>query len=146
LLSRREHSRLELRRKLGPHAESEAQLDAVLDALEQAGLLSDSRFAESLVHRKGARYGTAVLRHELRSHGLDPAIVSGQVAGLQQSEFERAQALWQRRFGAPPDSPQARARQIRFLMARGFGADVVRRVVGRTVATDQDHSGPWEDD
>ena len=129
-LSRREHSRLELRRKLAPHAESAEQLDRVLDELEAARLLSNRRFAESLVHRKGERFGAAVIRHELRSHALDSGLVAEQVATLAETEHARAQALWERRFGAPPDSPQQRAKQIRFLMARGFRAEVVRRVVG----------------
>ena len=129
-LSRREHSRLELRRKLAAHAESQDALDKVLDELEAARLLSNQRFAESLVHRKADRFGSAVIRHALRSHALESAIVENQVASLEQTELARARALWERRFGEPPDSPQARARQIRFLMARGFRADVVRRVVG----------------
>lgn len=129
-LSRREHSRLELRRKLAPHAESQEELDKVLDELEAARLLSNQRFAESLVYRKAERFGSAVIRHELRSHALESAIVERQLASLEQTEQARARALWERRFGEPPDSPQARARQIRFLMARGFRADVVRRVVG----------------
>lgn len=129
-LSRREHSRLELQRKLEPHAESPEQLARTLDELEAARLLSNQRFAESLVHRKAERFGSAVIRHELRSHSLDSTLVERQVAELQQTELARAQALWARRFGAPPDSAQARAKQIRFLMARGFRADVVRRVVG----------------
>ena len=45
-LARREHSRLELRRKLAPHAESPEQLESVLDTLEAQGLLSIERFAD----------------------------------------------------------------------------------------------------
>jgi len=129
-LSRREHSRLELRRKLAPHAESPEQLDRVLDELEAARLLSNRRFAESLVYRKAARFGTALIRHELRSHKLDADLVDGQVAALNDSELARARALWEGRFGEPADAPQARAKQYRFLLSRGFRADVVRRVVG----------------
>jgi regulatory protein len=136
-LSRREHSRLELRRKLAPHAESQEELDKVLDELEAARLLSNQRFAESLVYRKAERFGSAVIRHELRSHALESAIVERQLASLEQTEQARARALWERRFGEPPDSPQARARQIRFLMARGFRADVVRRVVGGRAEPDE---------
>ena len=56
------------------------------------------------------------------------------VARLQDTELERAQALWQRKFGAPATDLAGRARQVRFLVARGFAADVVRRVVPRAVA------------
>lgn len=129
-LARREHSRQELQRKLSPHAESAEQLDAVLDALEAARLLSNSRFAESLVHRRAAGFGAALIRRELRSHALDPALIDSQVVPLNDTEAARARAVWKRRFDAPADTPADRMRQIRFLLARGFRADVVYKVVG----------------
>ena len=46
-LAAREHSRLELQRKLAPHAESAEQVDAALNDLEARGFLSAERFAES---------------------------------------------------------------------------------------------------
>ncbi|HLT27498.1 MAG TPA: recombination regulator RecX, partial [Zeimonas sp.] len=36
-LARREHSRVELERKLAPHAESSEQLEALLDRLAETG-------------------------------------------------------------------------------------------------------------
>ncbi len=53
------------------------------------------------------------------------------------SELERAQALWQRRFGEPGATPAERARQMRFLTGRGFGGDIIRRVVRGTAADDE---------
>jgi regulatory protein len=129
-LSRREHSRLELQRKLAPHAESAEQLERVLEELERAKFLSNERFAESLVHRKAARSGAALIRHELRSHALDAGLVESQLVALRESEVERARALWARRFGTPPDTPQARARQLRFLISRGFSSELAFRIVG----------------
>ena len=129
-LARREYSRLELARKLRPHAESAEQLDAVLDTLEAGKLLSNARFAESLAHRRAERFGVARVKQELKSHQLAPELIAEQVAQLRASEFERARAVWQKRFGEPPLDAQGRARQMRFLAARGFSADVIRRVVG----------------
>lgn len=129
-LARREHSRSELARKLAAHAESAEQLESVLDELVAARLLSNERFAESLVHRRAERYGTATIRHELRTHGLDEALVQAHAAALEQTELERARAVWRRRFGAQPESLAERARQTRFLLARGFSAETVRRVLG----------------
>ena len=128
-LARREHSRAELDRKLAPHAENAEQLQALRDRLVVTGLLSDERFAQSVVHRRASTRGAAVIRHELRAHGLADEAVAGHLASLQKSEFERAHALWSRRFGAAPASLAARARQSRFLLARGFSGEVVRRVV-----------------
>lgn len=129
-LARREHSRIELERKLAPHAESAEQLQALLDRLVETGLLSNERFAQSVVHRRASTRGAAVIRHELRAHGLADDAVAEHVASLEKSEFARARALWARRFGSAPGSLAERARQSRFLLARGFSAEVVRRVVG----------------
>src|SRR3546814_2337183 len=50
-LSRREHSRLELERKLAPYAADAAELERVLDQLEREQWLSNQRFAQALVNR-----------------------------------------------------------------------------------------------
>ncbi|MBN9425240.1 MAG: recombination regulator RecX [Burkholderiales bacterium] len=130
LLSQREHSRVELARKLARHAESPEQLDKVLDELTAAKLLSSERFADSLVYRRAERFGTALIRQELRQHRLDDAVVAPRLAALKASEFDRARAVWLKRYGMPPADAAERARQMRFLGARGFSAEVVRRVVG----------------
>lgn len=129
-LSRREYSRSELARKLAPYAESAEQLETLLDRLVQEKLLSNERFAESLVHRRAQARGASVIRHEMRAHRLDDELVAAHVAELTRSELARARALWERRFGSLPESTAERARQSRFLLARGFSADVVRRVLG----------------
>lgn len=64
-LAQREHSRVELARKLAPHADDADDIDTVLDALQAAGWLSEERFVESVLHRKAARLGTARIRQEL---------------------------------------------------------------------------------
>lgn len=102
----------------------------MLDELVAARLLSNERFADSLVHRRAERYGTATIRRELRMHGLDETLVRTHVAELERTELERATAVWARRFGARPASLAERARQTRFLLARGFSAETVRRVLG----------------
>ncbi|MCO5121981.1 MAG: recombination regulator RecX [Burkholderiaceae bacterium] len=145
LLARREHSRLELRRKLAPHAESPEQLDTVLDTLESQGLLSNERFADSVVNRRAARFGTARIRQELREHGLPAELVGEHLAELDRTEYERAHEVWARRFGTPPADLPERMRQARFLAARGFRADVVRRVLGRRPADDEPSLDPDAD-
>lgn len=128
-LAAREHSRVELTRKLGPHAESSEQIAAVLDELEAKGLLSAQRFADSMLHRKAARFGAARLQAELARHQLPEGIARQAAQALRDTEFTRAHALWVRRYGAPPISPEDKARQMRFLAGRGFSSEVIRRVI-----------------
>ncbi len=129
LLAQREHSRLELERKLAVHVQEGEDLGAVLDALEQRGFISAERVAESVLHSKAARFGTARLAQELRSKGLDDALVREATAALRATELQRALAVWRQRFGTAPATPQERLRQMRFLAARGFGSDVASKVV-----------------
>ena len=129
LLAQREHSRSELAAKLARHVQEGEDLQAVLGELEAKGFISEARVAESLVHRRAARLGTQRLVQELRSKGLHEDLVRATADTLRATEFERAQAVWQRRFGEAAATPQERARQMRFLAARGFSGDVVRRVV-----------------
>jgi len=147
-LAQREHSRTELRRKLlrlarqraleqanygtvdaataavGPAAE----VDALLDWLVAQRYLSDTRFVESRVNARAARYGNLRIRQELGRHGaaLD-ALTSER---LKASELARAKAVWVRKYGGAQATQAAeRARQMRFLAGRGFSADVIRQVI-----------------
>ena len=127
-----------MRRKLAPHSESLEQLDALLDTLESQGLLSTERFADSVVNRRAGRFGAARIRQELRQHDLPPDLVSEHLAALDRTEYERARQVWARRFGMPPADAAERLRQARFLAARGFRADVVRRILGSRHDDDMD--------
>jgi regulatory protein len=62
------------------------------------------------------------------------------VAGLRPSELQRAREIWQRRFEQPPADAAERAKQARFLAARGFDGEVIRRVL-RASAQDEDSIG-----
>lgn len=128
-LSRREHSRLELSRKLARYASDAQEVEEVLADLERQGLLSNDRFAGSLVHRRASRLGTARIMQELRQHGVSNEKLADVRDTLQSSEEERARAVWQKRYGRVALDATEKARQMRFLAARGFGHDVIRKVV-----------------
>ena len=129
LLSTREHSRAELERKLQSHEVEPGSLAQALDALQARGFISDQRVIESVVHRRANSLGAMRVRQELQAKGLDREAVTQAVASLQATELERARGVWQKKFGQVAPDPSTRARQMRFLAARGFGADVIRRIV-----------------
>lgn len=129
-LARREHSRAELARKLGRAVEADARtIDATLDRLQADGVLSDERFAAALARSRSARFGSARIRQELRQHQLPDDLMRATLAQLSDTEFGRARAIWQRKFGRPAADQHERARQMRFLAQRGFATDVIIRVV-----------------
>lgn len=172
LLAQRDHSELELRRKLGRIARSSAasvagakagasfsedfgertarreppdeafdepadpqlieqQVDEVMVWLRQQGYLDESRFVESRLHARASRWGQRRIEQELAQHGL--SLDAEQRSALSGTELDRACEVLRRKFSAalPWDAAQE-ARQMRFLMGRGFQSDVARRAI-RTV-------------
>lgn len=130
LLSQREHSLDELRRKLARHVQEGDDLEAVLRDLQGKDFISETRVVESVLHRRAGQLGASRLRQELQAKGIAAEAVQQAVAELQPTEFRRAHALWLRRFGTlPAEDARERARQSRFLAARGFSGDIVRRVL-----------------
>ena len=165
-LAQREHSRVELRRKLMKRALADAaavsasasasacasasadadadvdadadandasgaavaeRVDALLDWLEAHRHLSQERFVESRVHARSARFGNLRIRQELQQHQL--ALGPEAARALRDSELQRACAVRERKFGAPPAGAAERARQARFLAGRGFSPEVIARVL-----------------
>jgi len=129
LLSRREHSRAELARKLSAHTDDTEALQALLDELAREQWLSDERYAQSLIHRQAQRLGARRIVNTLREQGVDADHVAELATQLRDTEDARARAVWQKKFGAPPKDAREYARQWRFMTHRGFSADVLRRII-----------------
>jgi regulatory protein len=125
-LSAREHSRLELARKLGRYAEEGDDVEALLDFLEKNNWLSSERFAESLIHRRAARYGNSRVVAELQSHGVQGEALTELNSELVETELARAREVWRRKFGTVATDAAGRAKQMRFLLARGFSQRATR--------------------
>ena len=129
LLSGREYSRAELERKLQPFEEVPGALAQALDALQAKDFINEQRVVDSVLYRRAAKLGSARIRQELQSKGLDPAAVLDAVASLHSTELARAREVWRKKFGSPPLDAAERGKQQRFLLARGFSGDAVRKVV-----------------
>lgn len=138
LLAQREHSRLELQRKLAAHVQEGEDLPAILDELEKRGFISEQRVVASVIHCKASRFGTARLVQELRSKGLDDAAVREAGEQLRDTELQRATDLWRKRFGTPPADLKEKAKQLRFMASRGFSSAVASRVLREAPYSDGD--------
>ncbi len=108
----------------GSHA---SEVDALLDALAEKGLLSDARFIESRIRARAQRYGNRRIEGELAQHKL--VLDAPDKHLLAASELQRAHAVWARKFRSPAEDAGGRAKQMRFLAARGFSMDVIRKVL-----------------
>ncbi len=101
-LSSREHSRLELARKLTPYAQDGDDIEALLNWLQESKFLSQERFSESLVNRRVGRYGNNRILSELKSHGITGEALGDAKIGLTQGENERAREVLRRKFDEAP--------------------------------------------
>ena len=130
LLARREHTRAELARKLAPHADDPAQIEALLDDFEKRGWLSERRVVEQRVHTLRKRYGARRIGRDLLQKGVSGETVAAALPGLKRGELDAAREVWRRKFGGRlPRGAAERAHQARFLQGRGFDFDVILKVI-----------------
>ena len=118
-----------MRRKLAPHAESAQDLDALLNDLVHRKLLSEARFAEARARVLSRKYGAAHIERDLRARGLSGEAAAAAALEARATDFERAREIWRCKFRAPAKNRRERARQARFLLARGFSTEVVNRIL-----------------
>ena len=128
LLTRREHSRDELVRKLKQRGVEADDAAAAVDRLAEAGWQDEARFAESLVRsRAGSGYGPAYIRAELGTHGLGGEAIAAALEGFEGDWTEIARDLVRRRFGPAGPVDLAQRRKAADLLARrGFSTDSIR--------------------
>lgn len=147
-LARREYSRAELRGKLLPYTGEDGDpnqpqpenLDVLLDDLTARGWLSDARAATQLLHAKRGRFGIQRITQELRRKGIAEELIGDALPGLKESELDTARSVWQRKFGTLPQDDKEKARQVRFLQSRGFGFDVILRVLRQPASGEEESS------
>ncbi len=138
-LSGREHSQQERRKRLLPFAESEEELADLLLKLEKQGWLSNERFAEGLARRKSDRYGSLKIVDELKQNGVELETVDRLKAQLKQTDAQRAWDLWDRKFGALAEDQKNKAKQMRYLVSKGFPLEIVSKIVsGRYLPIDSE--------
>ena len=131
LLSRRDYPRRALKQRLADSGFADEAAESAVAALEDERLVDDARYVEAAVAGRTARgQGPIRIALELRRLGVGAALVAAAVDARSPEWAERACELRRRRFGAePPREPKERARQVRFLLQRGFGGDHIRRAL-----------------
>jgi len=130
MLARREYSRAEMTQRLAHKGISRDDIERALDELAAEGYLSDARYAQMVVAQRSGRYGQRAIAHVLREKGIAAPDARTAMAPLAATdEVADASALWQQRFGAAPANRREMARQMRFLLSRGYGMSVALRVL-----------------
>ena len=128
-LSRREHTQIELERKLTPHCENRAELAVLLDEFTRCDWLSETRYAEMRVRARQDKLGSRRIVHELREKGVSEETIAAALPCLRENDLKTAQAVWAKKFGVIPKDAGQIAKQMRFLAGRGFDMETIRRVI-----------------
>jgi regulatory protein len=142
-LGKREYSYAELGQKLRSYAlkdgleedesfdESSAseQVTDILEDFKKRGWLSDARFTEQIVHARSHKFGASKIANELREKGVSSELIEAAVEQVKENELENAKNIWRKKFKTIPASRDEWARQARFLQSRGFGFDVIKKVL-----------------
>lgn len=106
-------------------------VEQVVGLLATQGLLSDERFAESVVRSRRRRgYGPMRIRKELEDKGLTADAVARSVDVRNADWIAEIARVRRKKFGDPvPRSFEERAKQARFLQYRGFTSDQIQQVL-----------------
>jgi len=94
--------------------------------------LSDARFAEMLVHARKSKFGSARVASELREKGVADDLIANAVVEIKSTEIENARGICRKKYKESPASREDWAKQARFLQSRGFGFDVIKKVLNST--------------
>ncbi|NOU41824.1 MAG: recombination regulator RecX [Methylotenera sp.] len=138
-LGKREYSYFELAQKLKTYAEeteestAAEQIAAILDDFKVRGWLSDARFTEMLVHARKTKFGSARVANELREKGVADDLIASAVAEVKATELDNAREVCRKKYKTSPISREDWAKQARFLQSRGFGFDVIKKVLNEKI-------------
>ena len=131
-LGKREYSYAELGQKLKAYLEEGQDFEDITTILEDfktRGWLSDKRFTEQIVHARQAKFGMAKIANELREKGVSADLIADAVETVKSNELSNAIEIWRKKFKNAPASRDEWAKQARFLQSRGFGFDVIKKVL-----------------
>lgn len=137
-LTKREYSYVELWQKLKPFAEEHDDIPALLEDFKKRGWLSDARFTEQIIHARQSKFGSARIAHELREKGVADHLIAEAMGQVKDNELENAKEVWRKKFKTSPKSREEWGKQARFLQSRGFGFDMIKKVLSAAETEEND--------
>lgn len=131
LLSRREHSALEIRDKLIKRDFDEDEITRAIAELQQGGWLSDERFAEAYIRmRQQKGYGPIRIAMELNERGVKESIVDGYLCKDDEIWQQILKQQYLKKYkNTSIEDYNDKAKRIRFLQYRGFPLDAIYRLI-----------------
>ena len=129
LLSTREHSRLELARKLRQRGYPDAAVETVIESLVANELLSEERLIAAYVSERLSKgFGPVRIRAELREKGLSEETFQPYLELEDQALIDCLTQAYRKRFGEhEAEDRREQAKRARFLEYRGFPPRLIAR-------------------
>jgi len=131
MLARREHSFVEVCRKLAQKGIEQAAFLPVVEAFRDADIQSDVRFAESrarALYLKGS--GPRKITLDLQQYGVDEIAVERALEEIEPDWFEQAKAVKCKKFGDGRETDfKLLMKQKQFLQYRGFYSEHIEFAV-----------------
>ena len=131
-LSRREHSRYELYKKISTHNFNKDLINQELDLLIRDGLLSDERFVEAFIHsRKKNGKGPLKISAELQQRGADESLINKYIEEIENSEWldSAKQVVEKKLWNNQQLDYDNQLKMMKFLNNRGFTIDQVKLTI-----------------
>ena len=131
IISRREHSKHELKNKLLKKFDVPDLIDEVITKLIENNLINDSRYAHMYVLvRKRKGFGPKKIEFELMSRGINSSISSSAIEE-EGAWKEAAQKAFNKKFkNGASNQFKERNKQKSFLQNRGFSFEEIDSVLG----------------
>jgi regulatory protein len=131
MLARREHSAFEIRRKLQQKDIAADEIAAAIERLQQAGLLSDERYAEAYIHmRKGKGYGPLRIALELKDRGVAESDYGQYLFADDIDWWSVLKAAYAKKYADTRcEDYQEKAKRMRYLQYRGFALDMIHELI-----------------
>lgn len=130
-LGQRSSSISTIREKLSRKAVSVKDVDVVVERLIDMRYLNDEEFADARIRsRKLTGYGPERVRRDLSNKGIDKAITETQLECVDGDEWiQLGIDLVLRRYSGLPADNVARNKRFRWLVNRGYGFDIAKRIL-----------------
>ncbi|MCW8853835.1 MAG: recombination regulator RecX [Gammaproteobacteria bacterium] len=131
LLARREHSELELNRKLQQKGFNEEATEQVIEKLRSNNLLSNERFAETYINMRRQRgYGPLRIAQELKERGVDADVSTVYLDELADEWQGIMIQQYRKKYGNELiDEFKEKAKRMRFLQHRGYPLDMINQFI-----------------
>lgn len=130
LLTRRDHSAFELRQKLKLKGCEVNDIEEALAECQRLGYQSDQRFVESYCrYRMNQGFGPLKIMQELKAKGVSADLIQRTVYESDVDWLSLAALVWKKKTKeCEPESLLERQKYQRFMLQRGFSAEVIHKV------------------